>query len=136
MSLPIGHLKGGAYYHLADSEGLAACSPMPWRVLGEGDGDRIHACPRCFFPDARPLKMWARARAASAIRQGLLVRQPCEQCGATGPETIHAHHDDYTEPLLVRWLCRRCHSAFHATHTSVGTSYIAAWEVFFDRVAS
>jgi hypothetical protein len=47
-----------------------------------------------------------------AIKSGKLQRQPCEVCGAT---KVHGHHDDYTKPLDVRWLCplhhRRLHSA-------------------------
>jgi len=45
-----------------------------------------------------------------AIEKGALVRQPCEKCGATPAD---AHHDDYSRRLNVRWLCRRCHQAYH-----------------------
>jgi ribosomal protein S27AE len=34
----------------------------------------------------------------------------CENCGA--PDA-HAHHDDYSQPLDVRWLCRACHGIEH-----------------------
>lgn len=48
---------------------------------------------------------------ARAIRKGTLVRGPCEECppGRTG--RVHAHHDDYSKPLDVRWLCPRHHAA-------------------------
>jgi hypothetical protein len=46
-----------------------------------------------------------------AIRRGHLERQPCEVCGTT--EDIHAHHDDYSKPLEVRWLCRTHHIEHH-----------------------
>ena len=45
-----------------------------------------------------------------AIARGILTRQPCERCGH---EKTQAHHDDYSRPLDVRWLCRRCHAAYH-----------------------
>ena len=35
----------------------------------------------------------------------------CESCGAGG--LIHRHHPDYTKPLLVEFLCPRCHKAAH-----------------------
>jgi hypothetical protein len=45
-----------------------------------------------------------------ALRTGLLVRPDhCEQCSRP-PE---AHHPDYTQPLLIRWLCRTHHVAIH-----------------------
>jgi hypothetical protein len=28
--------------------------------------------------------------------------------------TLHAHHTDYTKPLLVTWLCPACHLGWHA----------------------
>jgi ribosomal protein S27AE len=54
----------------------------------------------------------ARAREAVkyALRIGRLERSPCEACGAS---EVDAHHDDYSKPLDVRWLCRLCHSAHH-----------------------
>ena len=42
-----------------------------------------------------------------AVRNGHLKRQPCEVCGTT--EKVQAHHDDYSKPLDVRWLCFKHH---------------------------
>lgn len=58
----------------------------------------------------------ARQATLAAIRRGELVRpETCEKCG--GPPTdrrgIHAHHDDYDQPLWVRWLCAPCHHDHH-----------------------
>lgn len=52
----------------------------------------------------------ARAITQAAIRKDILIRQPCEVCGK--PRS-HAHHDDYTKPLSVRWLCQKHHRAHH-----------------------
>ena len=46
---------------------------------------------------------------ARALRKGTLVRQPC-RCGNPRSE---AHHPDYSKPLEVEWLCRRCHAEDH-----------------------
>ena len=49
-------------------------------------------------------------RRACAV--GLLSAPPtCEACGAEEP--LHAHHDDYAEPLAVTWVCRGCHHTIH-----------------------
>lgn len=52
----------------------------------------------------------ARARATMAVHRGTLARKPCEQCGEPDAER---HHADYSRPLDVTWLCRRCHRALH-----------------------
>lgn len=41
----------------------------------------------------------------------------CQDCGAVGP--THGHHADYSQPLAVEWLCRRCHTMRHAGPNSV-----------------
>jgi hypothetical protein len=55
-------------------------------------------------------KRAANIAAGNAIRDGRLIRQPCEVCGS---EPAQAHHDDYSKPLDVRWLCRKHHLEHH-----------------------
>lgn len=50
------------------------------------------------------------ARARGAIKRGKLVRRPCEECG--NPKS-HGHHEDYSKPFEVRWLCARHHRWVH-----------------------
>ena len=47
----------------------------------------------------------------SAVRYGEIRRGPCEVCGTE--EKVEAHHDDYSRPLDVRWLCRDHHEELH-----------------------
>ena len=42
----------------------------------------------------------------------------CETCGIEA--ALDAHHDDYTKPLEVRWLCRDCHAAHHRQFNEIG----------------
>lgn len=51
----------------------------------------------------------ARARLRDAVLNGKIIREPCELCG----EAAEAHHDDYSRPLDVRWLCRKHHVEHH-----------------------
>ena len=64
-----------------------------------------------------PLKAAAWAKVRLAKLRGDLVPKPCEVCGTT--EGIHAHHDDYTQPLEVRWLCKPHHDEWHKTNTPI-----------------
>jgi hypothetical protein len=44
-------------------------------------------------------------------RKALIVPLTCEQCGKScRPD---AHHDDYSQPDKVRWLCLSCHAIAH-----------------------
>ena len=61
---------------------------------------------------ANPEKRRAQSAVAYALRVGRLLRGVCEVCGA---EKVHAHHDDYSKPLEVRWLCPKHHAANHAS---------------------
>lgn len=46
--------------------------------------------------------------------RGTLVPQPCEVCGKR--KKVVAHHDDYSKPLDVRWLCGSHHKQHHLKH--------------------
>ena len=59
-----------------------------------------------------PLRFSARTIVAYEISKGQLFRPLlCESCDQTGK--IHAHHSDYTKPLLISWLCEPCHKQWH-----------------------
>lgn len=64
------------------------------------------------FRETDRTKIEARQAVVRAIRSGVLTRGPCEVCGATPAD---AHHEDYSRPLDVRWLCERHHGAAHRT---------------------
>jgi len=52
-----------------------------------------------------------RALTRRAIKQGRLMKLPCEICKTD--VDVQAHHDDYNKPLDVRWLCRKHHREHH-----------------------
>ena len=48
-----------------------------------------------------------------AIRDGIINRpDTCSICGEVGA-LLHGHHDDYSKPLDVRWVCVQCHKDIH-----------------------
>ncbi len=55
------------------------------------------------------VKVAARRAVGHAVARGTITPGPCEVCG----QKAEAHHDDYSEPLEVRWLCRPHHAQLH-----------------------
>jgi hypothetical protein len=57
-----------------------------------------------------PVKYHCRIITGNAIRDGILIKQPCRICGNPKAE---AHHEDYYKPLEVDWLCTKDHREWH-----------------------
>lgn len=63
-----------------------------------------------------PIKKAASSAVGNAVRDGKLNKPfECECCGSS-KTTIYGHHEDYSKPLSVRWLCNTCHRLWHAEH--------------------
>ena len=58
-----------------------------------------------------PIKYKAHTIVNHAINAKFIIKQPCEICGCT--TRLHAHHDDYSKPLDIRWLCAEHHFQWH-----------------------
>lgn len=93
-----------------------ACNHLLIHIGGEW---HCIPCRLTYSRDWRPVRAisegenvqrWANALAAKAKRAGILVKNPCEKCGAGDAEM---HHEDYSKPLDVKWLCRKCHMERH-----------------------
>lgn len=57
-----------------------------------------------------PIRKSANTAVGNALRDGRLKKLPCDVCGKT---RVHGHHDDYSRPLFVRWLCPMHHKEWH-----------------------
>lgn len=75
------------------------------RIEKVREADRVRG-----FHCADPVKNHARRALNHAIDAGRLIRGCCEVCGAPNAE---GHHEDYSRPLEVRWLCRPHHAEIH-----------------------
>jgi len=88
---------------------------LPHRL--KANRDRQHTHPEAHqralarYGEKYPERKSATVVVSNAVRDGRLKKQPCEVCGAL---KVEAHHDDYTKPLEVRWLCNPHHKAADA----------------------
>ena len=62
------------------------------------------------LPDDQRIRTNARAYANVYQKRGKLLPEPCAVCHDPRAEK---HHDDYSKPLQVKWLCRKCHHDLH-----------------------
>ena len=84
------------------------------RAYRERHPERMRAMRRAANKKSRE-KTRARRLVNRAIAAGTLIRpETCDGCDGPGP--IEAHHDDYSKPLEVRWLCRTCHGKTWRVH--------------------
>lgn len=119
--------------HPSDYEVMWCCGVRSKRALmctGAG-GDyyffsQLARCEGCFRPDRAKTKHQANRLVAVAIASGDLSRgTSCEECGKpdavrpSGKRELVAHHDDYSFPLVVRWLCHKCHRAWHRSNDAL-----------------
>ena len=57
-------------------------------------------------------KQNSRLKLNEAIKKGFITRpEKCYNCEKIGK--VEGHHDDYSKPYDVVWLCKRCHNTLH-----------------------
>jgi hypothetical protein len=81
-----------------------------WRAANPGSRKEENRRFREEHPD-RVRVYW---KVDNAIRSGRLVPEPCHICG----DKAVAHHQDYSKPLEVEWLCPYHHSKAHRSGES------------------
>ena len=78
----------------------------------KGGISKNHMRYKLRFHAKNPEKVAAHMEVYKAKRRGDLIPQPCETCGTD--HRVAAHHEDYSKPLEVRWLCQPCHNREHS----------------------
>ena len=64
-------------------------------------------------------KTLIRGRVTNAINKGILTRpSTCGDCGKDFDRII-AHHEDYSKPFDVSWVCHPCHRKRHSHNTKL-----------------
>ena len=79
-----------------------------------GKGKEIHLLANKSYRENNPMRYKANTAVGNALRDGRLIRP--SNCEVSGIDCKpQGHHDDYSKPLNVRWLCVTCHNDFHNT---------------------
>lgn len=71
--------------------------------------DKADAAKKRYI-ERNPKKRKVHVTVGNALRDGILVKKPCEVCGDS---YVEAHHCDYDKPLEVMFLCPKHHQAWH-----------------------
>lgn len=89
---------------------MATARQRRWRAANR---ERYNANMRAWQARQGAEARRAKAAVGKAVKAGEMIRPLwCEACGADA--RLQGHHDDYSKPLDVRWLCKACHARHHA----------------------
>lgn len=131
------------YKHKGMKDGLRpnckSCSYVTWRKYYESHKDELlqyykryrEDNPNYHSPSVQrynknnPEKRRANVKLNHAVEQGLM-RKPsvCAVCGVEHA-IIHGHHEDYSKPLEVIWVCPKCHKQIHADKAKQAAEAVA-----------
>jgi hypothetical protein len=62
------------------------------------------------YTKGKYIRPTANNKMGNAVRSGKLIKLPCQVCGN---QRTQGHHEDYSKPLDVVWLCTRHHADRH-----------------------
>jgi hypothetical protein len=80
---------------------------------GQVESRSIEHYAKIYYDPEYRLKCWARNKISHLVRTGKLKRPAvCPKCN-NNKQMIEAHHDDYSSPLKIKWLCITCHRKLH-----------------------
>ena len=82
------------------------------------EGKAVCRKAKAKWAEANVIKRAAQFLVRRAIVSGKLTKATnCEDCGIKH-DRLHGHHDDYNYPLMIRYLCPKCHSKWHKINGS------------------
>jgi hypothetical protein len=71
------------------------------------------------------VKRQAHLAVNNAVRAGRLSKtNTCQVCQCARP--LHGHHEDYSVPLHVTWVCTTCHRNIHKGIVKLGRQFAPA----------
>ena len=98
--------KSNKKYRAANKEKIA----KQLRAYAKSNiGREVNRLKSCRQREKFPEKIKAQHAVGNAIRDGRLIRpSTCSACFEEG--FIESHHEDYSKPFEIEWLCKKCHT--------------------------
>lgn len=91
---------------------------MKKRYIQTEEGKKAAREAKNKWAEYNVIKRSANLIIGNAVRDGKILKPSiCSVCKKESSK-IHGHHDDYAYPMTVRWLCSKCHTAWHKEHGS------------------
>lgn len=117
LGIAPGPLQAGFAPRTRDKERARQSNAAYMRRAREANPEKFRARERkASLRRQFPERVRARQLLNAAVRRGEVAKP--DRCTACGLEKrLTAHHDDYSKPLDVRWLCYACHGKEHRVVT-------------------
>ena len=74
-------------------------------------------------------KVYARDMLRCHVRRGHIIRGPCEIAGCK--KKAQGHHEDYSKPFDVNWLCTEHHNELHRKEQDESNKYNRSTQTIF-----
>lgn len=111
-------IKAANTAYLKTEQGQALAKLSRAKHKASALGKITKAKGRIKWKQKNRLKVLAHKSVYRALAAGKLIQpSACEGCSIQH-QTLNAHHDDYSFPLKVRWLCSKCHIEWHKINGS------------------
>ena len=94
------------------------CS-LDWKIKNKEKHTKNRIIQNKKYIRNNPIKRSVQDKVYYAVKTGKLIKpERCEYCNRKA-QRIEGHHEDYSKPLDVIWLCRSCHGKIHRQEVAV-----------------
>lgn len=106
-------LKERYLNNLERSRELGRARSKRYMQTEKGKAKHIEATEK--YVEENREKIRAQSKVRKAIKSGKIIKPlNCEVCGLS--KALQGHHEDYSKPLQVIWMCAKCHIYHHHKH--------------------
>ncbi len=102
------HVRKVVHEHYLKNRESVIERTKKWRQSHKDEFKRMHGLSKEKYRD----RWRARKNLNYHLQVGNIIKAKyCDICGKE--KKLQAHHDDYSKPLAVKWICSSCHGYIH-----------------------